>query len=348
MNLDSITTSKESLPILLGLNQVSKKNIYIFPTDKEANEFKNNFSNLNENIEIFPGWDTLTYDSFIPSYEIQGKRLAVIHSLLTTKEVNIATSIKAVSQRLFFENLEVVEISIDQEIDFEILIENLIHLKYVRKDRVEAKGTFAVRGGQLDVYPINRTEPIRLIFDGDTVVELRNFDPISQRSSTVEKSSIIVPATELFQINKLDILEAVSSNKNKELDEYELFQYCQNLSSNHSLFNFVDESSLHIVDIERCKSEFDDVVNIEQETFKNLQKYFSLKIANFKSPDTRINLLGPVEAPISLLRGKFRYRILLKGNNRTNLNNFTKKIISSAKIPSSVKVIIDVDPYTFS
>ena len=42
------------------------------------------------------------------------------------------------------------------------------------------------------------------------------------------------------------------------------------------------------------------------------------------------------------------YDILLKGNNRTNLNNFTKKIISSAKIPSSVKVIIDVDPYTFS
>ena len=75
---------------------------------------------------------------------------------------------------------------------------------------------------------------------------------------------------------------------------------------------------------------------------------FSKKIANFKSPDTRINLLGPVEAPISLLRGKFRYRILLKGNNRTNLNNFTKKIISSAKIPPSVKVIIDVDPYTFS
>ena len=75
---------------------------------------------------------------------------------------------------------------------------------------------------------------------------------------------------------------------------------------------------------------------------------FSKKIANFKSPDTRINLIGPVEAPISLLRGKFRYRILLKGNNRTNLNNFTKKIISSAKIPPSVKVIIDVDPYTFS
>jgi len=292
MNLDSITTSKESLPILLGLNQVSKKNIYIFPTDKEANEFKNNFSNLNENIEIFQSWDTLTYDSFIPSYEIQGKRLAVIHSLLTTKEVNIATSIKAVSQRLFFKNLEVVEISIRQEIDFENLIENLIHLKYSRKDRVEAKGTFAVRGGQLDVYPINTTQPIRLIFEGDTVVEIRNFDPISQRSSTVEKSAMVVPATELFQINHLDILEAVSLSNNRELDEYELFQYCQNLTSNHSLLNFTDGLSLHIVDIERCKTEFDEIVNIEQDTFRNLQKYFSLKVSNFKS--RHINILESI------------------------------------------------------
>ena len=292
MNLDSITTSLESLPILLGLEQVSKKNIYIFPTDKEANEFKNNFSNFNDNIDIFPSWDTLTYDSFKPSYEIQGKRLATVHSFLTTKEVNIATSIKAVSQRLFFENLDVVDIVLKQEIDFESLIENLIHLQYLRKDRVESKGTFAIRGGQLDIYPINRTQPIRLIFDGDTVVEIRNFDPISQRSSTVEDSALIVPANELFQINHLDILDALSLSNIKELDEYELFQYSQNLLSDYSLLNFAEGSSLHIVDIERCKTELEEIVNIERETFKKLKKYFSLKISKFKS--RHINILDKI------------------------------------------------------
>ena len=292
MNLDSITTSLESLPILLGLEQVSKKNIYIFPTDKEANEFKNNFSNFNDNIDIFPSWDTLTYDSFKPSYEIQGKRLATVHSFLTTKEVNIATSIKAVSQRLFFENLDVVDIVLKQEIDFESLIENLIHLQYLRKDRVESKGTFAIRGGQLDIYPINRTQPIRLIFDGDTVVEIRNFDPISQRSSTVEDSVLIVPANELFQINHLDILDALSLSNIKELDEYELFQYSQNLLSDYSFLNFAEGSSLHIVDIERCKTELEEIVNIERETFKKLKKYFSLKISKFKS--RHINILDKI------------------------------------------------------
>ncbi len=60
-----------------------------------------------------------------------------------------------------------------------------------------------------------------------------------------------------------------------------------------------------------------------------------------------IKILGPVEAPIFLLRGQYRYRILLKSNSRKNLNKFTKKILEKTKLPSSVKLIIDVDPYSF-
>ena len=60
-----------------------------------------------------------------------------------------------------------------------------------------------------------------------------------------------------------------------------------------------------------------------------------------------IKILGPVEAPIFLLRGQYRYRILLKSNSRKNLNKFTKKIVEKTKLPSSVKLIIDVDPYSF-
>ncbi len=70
-----------------------------------------------------------------------------------------------------------------------------------------------------------------------------------------------------------------------------------------------------------------------------------LAYSNNHSDD--INVLGPAEAPINLLKGQFRYRILLKGKSRKKLNIFTKKIINSTSIPSSIKVIIDVDPYTF-
>ncbi len=71
------------------------------------------------------------------------------------------------------------------------------------------------------------------------------------------------------------------------------------------------------------------------------------RLAQQDQNSENIKILGPVEAPISLLRGQYRYRILLKSNSRKNLNKFTKKIIEKTKLPSSVKLIIDVDPYSF-
>ena len=218
MDLESYNTSRESLVPLLALNNKSNKNIIIFPTDKEAIEFSTDFSNLNKNIFHLPSWDTLSYDSFVPSFDIQGKRLEIAHLLLTNNNYNIATSIKAISQRIYFKELEICKIELNEEIDFDSLIENLIHLKYQRKDRVESKGSFAIRGGQLDVYPINYDLPLRVIFDGDLVNEIKTFDTISQRSVSEKKDILIVPATELFQIKHSDILN-LSSNKKENLDD---------------------------------------------------------------------------------------------------------------------------------
>ena len=78
----------------------------------------------------------------------------------------------------------------------------------------------------------------------------------------------------------------------------------------------------------------------------NVEKY-SLKLIQARQLTNNIDVLGPVEAPLLLLRGHYRYRILLKGQNRKKLNLFTKKMMSSFKIPSSIKVVIDVDPYSF-
>ncbi|MDC0058157.1 primosomal protein N' [Pelagibacteraceae bacterium] len=78
----------------------------------------------------------------------------------------------------------------------------------------------------------------------------------------------------------------------------------------------------------------------------NVEK-ISQQLVYFRKYSDDCNVLGPVEAPINLLKGQFRYRILLKGKSRKNLNIFTKKMLNSFKIPSAVKVVIDVDPYTF-
>ena len=280
--VESFSTSKESLVPLLALNSKSNKNIIIFPSDKEAKEFATDFSNLNKNIFHLPSWDTLSYDSFVPTLDIQGKRLEIAHLLLTSSNYNISASIKAISQRIYFEELEICKIATNEEIDFDLLVENLIHLNYQRRDRVESKGSFAIRGGQLDVFPINYDLPLRVIFDGDLVNEIKTFDTISQRSISEINNILIVPANELFQIKHSDILN-LSSNNKENLDDYELFQYSQNLDQEKCLLGLTSNPTLHIVDKNLVDNQLKETIDIEKDTFDNLKQYFSLEIKNFKS-----------------------------------------------------------------
>ena len=74
---------------------------------------------------------------------------------------------------------------------------------------------------------------------------------------------------------------------------------------------------------------------------------FSLKLINSIKPEKDIDVLGPVEAPLFLLRGKYRYRLLFKSKSRKKLNLYTKKLVNNSPIPGSLRLTIDVDPYTF-
>lgn len=55
-------------------------------------------------------------------------------------------------------------------------------LDYSSEVVCEEPGQFAVRGGLIDVYPVNANHPARIDFFGDEIEEIRIFDPTSQRS----------------------------------------------------------------------------------------------------------------------------------------------------------------------
>ncbi len=81
---------------------------------------------------------------------------------------------------------------------------------------------------------------------------------------------------------------------------------------------------------------------------KALAEKYAVNLIKYPKNDQMITLLGPVEAPIFLLRGKYRYRILLKGTNRNKLNRFTQKMLNFTIKPPTLKVVVDVDPYSFT
>jgi primosomal protein N' (replication factor Y) len=60
-----------------------------------------------------------------------------------------------------------------------------------------------------------------------------------------------------------------------------------------------------------------------------------------------VEILGPAPAPLSLLRGRFRQRLLLKTQRHVNASALTRDWVDQVDYPQQVRVAIDVDPYSF-
>jgi primosomal protein N' (replication factor Y) len=60
-----------------------------------------------------------------------------------------------------------------------------------------------------------------------------------------------------------------------------------------------------------------------------------------------ISVLGPAPAPMAILRGRHRRRLLVKTSREANLQEIVDSWLAQTRIPNDIRVQIDVDPYSF-
>lgn len=87
---------------------------------------------------------------------------------------------KSVTLKTLNEHTETVRIS--EIADIERMSSRLHNAGYVRVPIVETRGEYAVRGGIVDVFPLNSDLPFRLDLFGNQIEAIRYFDPSTQRS----------------------------------------------------------------------------------------------------------------------------------------------------------------------
>ncbi len=81
--------------------------------------------------------------------------------------------------------------------DRDTLLRTLDASGYLRVPVAEDPGTYAVRGGIVDVYPPRASQPVRIELDDDLVLSLRSFDPESQRALEPLDRLFLPPAREV-------------------------------------------------------------------------------------------------------------------------------------------------------
>jgi primosomal protein N' (replication factor Y) len=61
-----------------------------------------------------------------------------------------------------------------------------------------------------------------------------------------------------------------------------------------------------------------------------------------------ISILGPAEAPLALIRGRHRFRLLVHGRRNSDMQAFVKSMMTAGpKVRGSVSVQLDIDPQSF-
>ncbi len=63
--------------------------------------------------------------------------------------------------------------------------------------------------------------------------------------------------------------------------------------------------------------------------------------------DPAVSVVGPAPAPLALLRGRHRRRLLMTADRRVPIQQVLNDWIGKVSVPASVKVTVDVDPYSF-
>src|SRR5262249_11242124 len=155
---------------------------------------------------VFPAWDCLPYDRLSPHPDIVAERLETLARLAAPKKPGspariVLASVGAVLQRVPPRSLyadAAVVLRRGQTVDIDWLTKFLGENGYSRSETVMEPGEFALRGGLVDLFPPGTPEPLRLDLFGDTLEEIRSFDPMSQRSTGTRGEVVLLPVSEVL------------------------------------------------------------------------------------------------------------------------------------------------------
>ncbi|WFB47156.1 transcription-repair coupling factor [Vibrio coralliilyticus] len=152
-----------------------------------------------QEVSLFPDWETLPYDNFSPHQEIISDRIARLYQLPTQNSgitiVPINTLLQRQSPRDFLMQ-HTLMVKVGDLYSLEKLRIQLEKSGYRHVDQVFGPGEYASRGSILDLFPMGASNPFRIDFFDDEIDTIRTFDPENQRSIDDVKEIRLLPAHE--------------------------------------------------------------------------------------------------------------------------------------------------------
>lgn len=180
------------LLVFKSILNCNKKILFISSNEQASLKFQKDFENFfNIEAKIFPSQDINFYDDVEKNYYIYQEQINVLLGQYDIVSMPVKSLFEKFPQKSFYEKNS-FKISLNDEIDYSKITNTLVNLGYKRVVSVADIGEFAVRGDILDIYALDKN-PVRIEFFGDSVEDIRYFDPKTQKSFEKIKQTTIYP-----------------------------------------------------------------------------------------------------------------------------------------------------------
>ncbi len=82
-------------------------------------------------------------------------------------------------------------------------------------------------------------------------------------------------------------------------------------------------------------------------TDQNQAQSFAMALVGRIPKSADISVLGPAPAPLSQIRGRYRFRFLVKCSRQSNIQAFISQWLADVTPKGSLRLSVDIDPYNF-
>ncbi|MGL5313873.1 MAG: transcription-repair coupling factor [Peptostreptococcaceae bacterium] len=280
---------------------LNKQMVFVASSDLEAKKVYDDLSfYMKDKVEYLGFSDIFFYHLDAKDRNEEARKLKVLLKLAKGEDIILVTSIEAVLKKyipkeILLENTTTYKIG--DVVNLEEMSKKLVSLGYERVSKIEGFGQFSIRGGIIDIFSLEYSNPIRMELFDDEIDSIRTFDVFSQKSIDKIKEFSVTPSREFIYPESTDsavtrIKKDIGKGTNDDvfdnidkIGEKTYFQGVENYIDyiytyeNKSLFTYLkDEALVFYNDISRVKERCDNYLNEFRENYKlNLERGLAIK-----------------------------------------------------------------------
>ncbi|MBQ6165730.1 MAG: transcription-repair coupling factor [Clostridia bacterium] len=273
-----------------------KKALVLVPDEATAHRFCGDIETLGCRAAVFAARDFAFRTTDGKSKDFEHKRLGVLGNILDGEcDVCVCSAEAAAQLTIPPEDLRRLSAVLKSggSAKLDDVVQALLCADYVRAETVDGAGQFAVRGGILDFFPPDCTQPVRVEFWGDEIDSMAYFDVVSQRRGDPIEEVKITPSAEVVfpsQTEMIRRLEELSDsikgrgsvkareNIKKDIDLLSAGVKLTGADKYISLayeraatvFDYFDEGLLFVCETAGVKEKFESAWKLYCEDIKNL------------------------------------------------------------------------------